>query len=100
MAVLPPPHARGMSVQVDTMKPTLKAPGAKRLQLKYDESLSSVAFDLNLRRYIVVVKKMNGGTTGESLHGRAIIRVHSLNNVPYLAWNLESKKCVLGAYLR
>jgi hypothetical protein len=27
------------------------------------------------------------------------IRVHSLNDVPYLAWNLESR-CVLGAYLR
>ena len=27
------------------------------------------------------------------------LRVHSLNNVPYLAWNLESR-CVLGAYLR
>ena len=27
------------------------------------------------------------------------VRVHSLNNVPYLAWNLESRS-VLGAYLR
>ena len=29
----------------------------------------------------------------------AVVRVHSLNNVPYLAWNLECR-CVSGAYLR
>ena len=34
------------------MKPTfLKAPGAKRLKLKYDEVLSNFAFNFNLRRY-------------------------------------------------
>ena len=34
------------------MKPTLKAPGAKRLKLKYDEPLPNVAFNINLRHYI------------------------------------------------
>jgi len=38
-------------VQVDPIKPTLKAPGTKRLKLKYDELLSNFAFDFNLRRY-------------------------------------------------
>jgi hypothetical protein len=38
-------------VQVDPIKPTLKASGAKRLKLKYDEPLSNVAFEFNLRRY-------------------------------------------------
>ena len=33
------------------MKPTLKAPGTKRLKLKYDNLLSSFAFKFNLRRY-------------------------------------------------
>jgi len=33
------------------MKPTLKAPGTKRLKLRYDQLLSSVAFEFNLRRY-------------------------------------------------
>ena len=37
--------------QVDPIKPTLKAPGSKRLKLKYDELLSSFAFNFNLRRY-------------------------------------------------
>jgi hypothetical protein len=34
------------------MKPTLKAPGTKRLKLDYDEPLSNHAFKFNLRRYI------------------------------------------------
>jgi hypothetical protein len=36
------------------MNPTLKAPGTKRLKLKYDKLLSilpKIAFNLNLRRY-------------------------------------------------
>ena len=38
-------------MQVDPIKPTLNAPGTKRLKLKYDEPLSNVAFKFNLRRY-------------------------------------------------
>jgi len=34
------------------MKPVLKAPGTKRLKLKYDEPLSNFAFKCNLHRYI------------------------------------------------
>jgi hypothetical protein len=33
------------------MKPMLKAPGTKRLKLKYDQPLSSFAFNFNFRRY-------------------------------------------------
>jgi len=32
----------------------LKAPGTKRLKLKYEQSLSNVAFNFNLRRYTTV----------------------------------------------
>ena len=39
-------------MQVDPMKPTLKAPGSERLKLKCDEPLSNFAFKFNLRRYI------------------------------------------------
>ena len=38
-------------MQVDPIKPTLKAPGTKRLKLRYDGPLSNVAFKFNLRRY-------------------------------------------------
>jgi hypothetical protein len=38
-------------MQIDFMKPTLKAPGTKRSKLKHDEPLSSSAFKFNLRRY-------------------------------------------------
>jgi len=39
-------------VQVDPIKPAYKAPGIKLLTLKYDNPLSSSAFEFNLRRYI------------------------------------------------
>ena len=42
---------RGRAVQVDPVRPTLKAPRTKRLKLKYDELLSNVSFNFNLRRY-------------------------------------------------
>ena len=38
-------------MQVDTIKPTLTAPGTKRLKLQYDSLLSNFAFKFNLRRY-------------------------------------------------
>jgi (p)ppGpp synthase/HD superfamily hydrolase len=38
-------------VQVDPIKPTLKAPGTKRFKLEYVELLSSFAFNVKLRRY-------------------------------------------------
>ena len=51
-----PPHPRrGGAVQVEPMKPTLKAPGSKRSKVKYDKLLSILAFNFNLRRYIVAL---------------------------------------------
>jgi len=35
---------RGRAVQVDPIKPTLKAPGTERLKLKYEELLSHFGF--------------------------------------------------------
>ena len=42
-------------MQIDPIKPTLKAPGIKLLQLKCDKPLSNFAFKFNLRRYTTVV---------------------------------------------
>jgi hypothetical protein len=39
-------------VQVEPMKSKLKAPGTKRLKLKYDILLLSFAYNFNLCRYI------------------------------------------------
>jgi hypothetical protein len=44
---LPP---RGGAVQVDPIRPTLKEPGTKRLNLNCGELLSDVAFKFKLRR--------------------------------------------------
>ena len=46
-----PAHYHGSVVQVDPMKPVLKAPGCKYLKLKHDKRLSSFGFKFNLRRY-------------------------------------------------
>jgi hypothetical protein len=43
------PHGR--AVQVDPIKPTLKALGTKRLKVKCDKLLSTLAFKFSLRRY-------------------------------------------------
>jgi hypothetical protein len=40
-------------VQVNPIKPTLKAPGIKLLKLEFDKPLSNFAFKFNLRRYTV-----------------------------------------------
>jgi hypothetical protein len=47
-------------VQVDSIKPVLKAPITKRLKLKIDGPLSSFAFKFNLRRYNkeIVIEKI------------------------------------------
>ena len=47
------PQRYGRAVQVDLIKPTFKAPGTKRLKLKYVKLPSSFAFKFNLRRYAV-----------------------------------------------
>jgi len=44
-------NGHGRAVQVKPMKPMLKAPGTKRLKLKYIKLLSRFAFNFNLRRY-------------------------------------------------
>jgi len=41
----------GRAVQVDPMKPTLKAPGSERLKLECDDLLSNVVVEFNLRHY-------------------------------------------------
>ena len=38
-------------MQVDPIKPALKAPGTKRLELQYDVPLSEFAFKFNLRLF-------------------------------------------------
>ena len=60
------------------MTPTLKAPGADTLKLKYDEPLSKFAFNFNLRRYTPpemltaplegIVLKSKVGTSTRPLH--------------------------------
>ena len=46
-------------MQVDPIKPLLKAPGTKRLKVKYGKLLSNFAFKFNLRRFIMAVARFN-----------------------------------------
>ena len=57
-------------MQVDSIKPTLKAPGVKLLNLTYDKPLSNFAFKFNLRRYTVV--KPMAGRRHRHQHGRPV----------------------------
>ena len=49
--VVSPGGAIGMAVQVDSIKPALKASGTQRLKLRCDEPHSTFDFNFNLRRY-------------------------------------------------
>jgi hypothetical protein len=51
------PPVRGRAVQVDPMKPMLKAPISKRLKLEHDKLLSNFAFKFDLRRYNEGIKE-------------------------------------------
>jgi hypothetical protein len=57
----------GRAVQIDFIKPTLKAPGPKRLKPKYDEPASKFAFRFNLRRYDMVDKIEDDAEDGQGL---------------------------------
>ena len=66
-----PRRLHGRAVQVDPIKPTLKAAGTKRLKLKYYEPLSNFALKINLRRYITgacerAFKTEGGGSRGSA----------------------------------
>jgi len=61
---------QGEAVQVDPIKPTLKAPGTKRLKLKYDKLLSSFAFKFNLRRS-TKAGAVFGGLASAPLHSHS-----------------------------
>ena len=66
-------------MQVQPIKPMLKAPGTKRLKLKYDETPSNVAFKFDLRRY-------NEGTcVGYGDESRCECTVRSMLIAPKLA---------------
>jgi hypothetical protein len=45
-------------VQVDPIKPTLKAPGTKRLKLELEKPISKFAFKFNLRHYNWAVERI------------------------------------------
>jgi hypothetical protein len=53
----------GKPVQVDPIKPRLKAPGIKRLKLKCDNLRLNYAFKFNLRRYTMGFPVLSAGVT-------------------------------------
>jgi hypothetical protein len=62
-------------VQVDPIKPMLKAPGIKLLQLKYHRPLSKFAFKFNLRCYsqVVAAAQRAGATSADTAMSRDMI---------------------------
>jgi len=72
-------------VQLDPVKPTLKAPGIKRLKLECDELVSTCAFKFKLRRYnkvnqfytapTAVRALMKSGDSYVTKHDRSSLRI-------------------------
>ena len=80
----------GKAVQVDPIKPTLKAPGTQRLKLKYDNPLSSFAFKFNLRRYTQAPEhpRAHSATpSASSRQGSAETACHFLQHICQLSVN-------------
>ena len=50
------------------MKPVLNAPGTKCLKPQYDNLLSNVAFNFNLRRYMEALRGVPVTVHGRGLH--------------------------------
>ena len=67
-------------MQVDPIKPTLKAPGTNRLKRKCDEVPSSFAFKLILRRYFM-------GVTDEA---------HDRQGLTLVQFSAQHKHCFVG----
>ena len=69
-------------MQVDPIKPTLRAPGTERLKLKSEELLSNFGFRFNVRCYTVVFSHMpRDGSTGAAVHAaKTYLAGHSLKS--------------------
>jgi hypothetical protein len=63
------------------MKPTLKAPGTKRLKLKCDEPLSNFAFNFNLRRYTMLTSLWCYGNPGLMKLPESLAKAPSLKHI-------------------
>ena len=75
-------------MQVDPIKPTLKAPGIECLKLQYDKPLSKFAFKFNLRRYTVAVAPPQPRRTGWGLDlGQGLTLVHVSARFERLLWH-------------
>ena len=62
---------RGRAVQVEPMKPVLKAPGSTLLRLRCDGPLSNFAFKFNSRRY-TQGRRAECGDAPTHVHGRGL----------------------------
>ena len=67
-----PAAARGRAVQVDPIKPTLKAPESKPLKLEHEKTLSIFAFKFYLRHYSEALKLV-GLVGAEGLCGMEVV---------------------------
>ena len=68
-------------MQVDPIKPTVKAPGTKRLKLKYAKLLSSFAFNVNLRRYSSGAMAIKSAVVQDHLKSYVYIEAEREDNV-------------------
>ena len=77
VAIVPSLGRRGRAVQVDPMRPRLKAPKSKLLRLKHEKVLSSYGFEFNLRRCA-------GGRTSRMQRWKGLAYNARLFNTPML----------------
>jgi hypothetical protein len=79
-------------VQVDPIKPTLKAPKSKRLKLKYDELLSNVASKFNLRRFTKVAAARSAAA--DAMHQTATLQAGRQITLPTASITLSNHRTI------
>jgi WD40 repeat protein len=84
------PHdvlALGEAVQVDPIKPTLQAPGTKRLTLDDDAPLSDFAFKFNLHRYSWGAGTARCRSTSSTACRQGLTLVHFTAQRKHILWD-------------
>jgi len=89
----------GTAVQIDPIKPMLKAPGSKRLKLEYDELLSNFGFNINLRRYTWARRRPQWPTCTPRARRQGLTLVHFSAQRKRFMWNRGFMKGAGRRYL-
>ena len=78
-------------MQVDPIKPMLKAPGTKPSKVNYDELLSNVLYNFSLRRYSTGAARVRDIFARARDFAPCIVFIDEIDAVGKVGWCLKPK---------